>query len=494
MASISVYSIGNTSFSAKLIGLQTTGVNYTRDCRWNVRESSSNNTVDSFSEDITAGKTEGAAHTITGLSPNTNYSVNCTVYRADTGAYLNSFSASVKTSGSGGSGGGDSGGGDDDDSPWTATDGGIINVTTFERNVDMTLKSYYVYRYSVTFSYSGYAHFYTNGDVNTIGYLSTNNSWSSDNSGPLSSVASDDNSYDGTNFDIRYYVKANTTYYIYVRGKTGQETGYVSLWVSEPWEINSLNLGTPTGDQSLSLYLNASTVYCRQVSFNASGLVTVSLLPEGGSVDCWISESSSSWSHNKPTSRIKYIEDGGTATFDATVGQVYYIWLRCWTSTMTKSVTLNITIPEFTIKKWSWITSNGSASLSVTTAARNAVQKQESTRNFSHLVWDDMVDKVQALISKTTKVWDTNYATYSNTKAITNANGEYELTAVMFNSLRNNLELVGLKVGLTKIPSTTDHDNAPSGTIPHPVMSGKKVFGHYFLTLTDYMNSCIDKL
>ena len=133
MASISVYSIGNTSFSAKLIGLQTTGVNYTRDCRWNVRESSSNNTVDSFSEDITAGKTEGAAHTITGLSPNTNYSVSCTVYRADTGAYLNSFSASVKTSGSGGSGGGDSGGGDDDDSPWTAREGSEINVTTKAR-------------------------------------------------------------------------------------------------------------------------------------------------------------------------------------------------------------------------------------------------------------------------------------------------------------------------------------------------------------------------
>ena len=96
MASIYAYGIGSTSFSAKIIGLQTTGsdnkpLTYERRCVWNVRESSSNLTVGSEEETISAGSTEGQSFTFSGLSPSTYYIVICTVYRKDTGAYLNSF-------------------------------------------------------------------------------------------------------------------------------------------------------------------------------------------------------------------------------------------------------------------------------------------------------------------------------------------------------------------------------------------------------------------
>jgi hypothetical protein len=107
-----------------------------------------------------------------------------------------------------------------------------------------------------------------------------------------------------------------------------------------------------------------------------------------------------------------------------------------------------------------------------------------------------MVDKVHDIIMATTKWWHSDYASYANTK-MTHSNEE--LTAKMFNSLRNNLESVGYGyLGLAKIP-----DGYDVGEIPHPVYSGKDttvslklrtVYGHYFTTLADYINSCINML
>lgn len=399
--------------------------------------------------------------------------------------------------------GGGSGGSDDDDTPWTACENSRINVYTDEKVVaiqDFTtgeniLSPYQVHRYPVKFSHSGYAHFYTTGDVDTIGYLSTTSTWKSDFSRPSSFVAFDDNSYDGTNFDIRYYVNANTVYYIYVRGSTGKESGYVDLCITEPWELSSSNLGTLTATQSMVIILNAGTMWCGQVSFDSNCKVTVSF-DTTMVMQCWISKSSG-WSHGEPTSYIAYDDWDYTITFDAVAGQTYYIWFRDYSAASSGQVFLDITIPETSIKKWSWSASNGNAYASETSAAYKAVQNKQSTKNFSHLVWNDMVDKTKAICDKAVGWWDSeSYGLdYANTKAKVNSNGEYELTAEMFNSLRNNLEIAGYhKLGLAKIPATTNHDNAPNGTIPHPVVSGKTVFGHYFITLADYMNSCIDKL
>lgn len=105
MASIYVYDFTSTSFKAQLIGLQTSGITYTRRCVWNVREASSYNTVHSLIEYITAGESEGVAHNFSSLSANTNYVVSCTVYNHDTGSYLDDFSKPVTTSS--GSGGGE---------------------------------------------------------------------------------------------------------------------------------------------------------------------------------------------------------------------------------------------------------------------------------------------------------------------------------------------------------------------------------------------------
>lgn len=144
------------------------------------------------------------------------------------------------------------------------------------------------------------------------------------------------------------------------------------------------------------------------------------------------------------------------------------------------------------IERWKWDDANGLATPTQVKKAYNAIVYKEVTTNFSWLVWDDLVDKVKELTDYTIGYWSETYASYSKTKLVGSAS--QNLTAVMFNSLRNNLELAGTKLGLSKIPDTTNHNDALEGTIPHPVEKGKTVFGHYFLTITDYINDCIDNL
>lgn len=143
---------------------------------------------------------------------------------------------------------------------------------------------------------------------------------------------------------------------------------------------------------------------------------------------------------------------------------------------------------------WSWTSSNGNATAAQTRDAQRAIVNKEPTRNFSHKVWNDLVDYVYALINATHGAyWDESYASYDATRM--SGSGEF-LYAYQFNSLRNNLELVGKRLQeLTGwyIGTILDcpRDAVTQGAIPHPVKSGDIIYGHYFTTLTDYLNICL---
>lgn len=379
-------------------------------------------------------------------------------------------------------------------SPWTDWNDAVLEVTTFEQNIEVynaaydtyELLPYNVHRYTVNFAYSGYAHFYTSSDIDTLGYLSTDPEWDSDYSGPWLVIASDDDSGDGSNFDIKYNVTAGVDYYLYVRGCTGEESGYVSVGVTEPWRLSSKSYGTLSAENSEIVSLSRCTLYCRTVSFTKTGKVTIRTT---GSIHTigWLG-TTSEWDRGRPTSYIE--EDDGfgetspnfSMSYDVQAGTTYYIWFRGWGSGGASGVT-NLKISdveeEIAVDKWSWSAPNGSASKQQTSDAYSAVVNKYDTRNFSHLVWNDMVDKVYEIILASTKWWDSTYATYNDTKM---HSAPYELTAVMFNSLRNNIEIVANRINLgytTGIGRVYPND---------------EVYGYYFTTLTDYMNDCIDKL
>lgn len=140
--------------------------------------------------------------------------------------------------------------------------------------------------------------------------------------------------------------------------------------------------------------------------------------------------------------------------------------------------------PSVNIAKWDWTKSNGTATDDAVfnTYWTLALHELYGTEGFSHMVWNDMVEKVAEIRRAKGWNWDLSYATKVGTKMMYD---DYHLYAYQFNSLRNNIEIVGSNIGIGLIPEEQ---------IPHPVYSGNDVLVSYFRTLTDYMNACIDNL
>lgn len=132
------------------------------------------------------------------------------------------------------------------------------------------------------------------------------------------------------------------------------------------------------------------------------------------------------------------------------------------------------------ITPWSWDISNGNASASQTETAYSAVQGKQTysarqskglLSDFSHLVWNDMIDKVKKILDILGESWDDKYASYVDTKM---SSLDKVLTAKRFNSLRYNIEI-----------------HYPTGI--DEVSTGDIVYGSYFTTLADCINSWIEK-
>lgn len=124
------------------------------------------------------------------------------------------------------------------------------------------------------------------------------------------------------------------------------------------------------------------------------------------------------------------------------------------------------------VEEWSWTSSNGNASASQTKVAYNAVANKGSIDNFSYLVWNDMVDKVYEILDAIGDSWSAKYASYTLTKM---SSADKLLTAKRFNSLKHNIEL-------------------RHSTGIGEVSNGDTVYGWYFRTLANCINSWIGTL
>lgn len=88
------------------------------------------------------------------------------------------------------------------------------------------------------------------------------------------------------------------------------------------------------------------------------------------------------------------------------------------------------------VAAWAWNISNGSASKEQTIKAYNATSVKGAVSDFSHLVWNDMVDKCKEILDAINSSWDSRYSSYTNTKM---TSSDKVLTASRFNSLRYNI-------------------------------------------------------
>lgn len=126
----------------------------------------------------------------------------------------------------GGGGGGDT---------WTLSVGSFDTVTSLLQESKL-LDTSRIYRYTVQFSTSGTATFYSTGNQDTIGYISSTYSSFDDSTGePYSYDAYDDQSGTGDNFSINNFsVTANTTYYFWFRQYSANDSGYATICIQPP--------------------------------------------------------------------------------------------------------------------------------------------------------------------------------------------------------------------------------------------------------------------
>lgn len=178
---------------------------------------------------------------------------------------------------------------------------------------------------------------------------------------------------------------------------------------------------------------------------------------------------------------------GSTCTFDYTItgldpGTTYF-----WKVTLAWGIITNPTPTAVTasgtfttdrdapeVTPWSWTSSNGSATATQTKNAYAILQGTRPADDFSHLVWNDLVDKIAEARNARSDIsseWSNAYATKANTKV--SAGGT--LSAVRYNSIRYNI------------------NNMEGADVPY-VSAGDVILGSYIISLTNTLNQAISDI
>lgn len=94
--------------------------------------------------------------------------------------------------------------------------------------------------------------------------------------------------------------------------------------------------------------------------------------------------------------------------------------------------------PQVSVDPWSWTASNGSASAAQTRNAYAILNGTRAADDFSHLVWNDLVDKVMEMRAAKGYTWDRDsnlYPTQSGCKV----SAREALSARKYNGVRYNI-------------------------------------------------------
>lgn len=128
------------------------------------------------------------------------------------------------------------------------------------------------------------------------------------------------------------------------------------------------------------------------------------------------------------------------------------------------------------VTSWDWTAANGSnATAEQVSAAFDAVSSNGITRNFSHLVFNELVDKVEKILFHLNVDWNVFFDTYNNTLMTDTENGR-TLLALRYNSLRYQIGYI-------------------YGTEISDVSPGEEVIGQtHFINLVTKLNEWIDSL
>lgn len=285
----------------------------------------------------------------------------------------------------------------------------------------------------------------------------------------------------------------DTTYYIKIKcldssqsnslGVYPDDDGYVVTYSTEAesstWEIgNTYTWTNMSEEQKEYLSFGISGYVARfKISFARSGAAT---FRSTGNYDTYAYLSTTSTFDEEeggPKTYLTSNDDSGSGnnfkiSWAVTAGTVYYLWVRLYSIDDTGSCNVYVTPPPLEIDEWDWSISNGSATAAQTQKAYTAITSRGAVSDFSYLVWNDLVNKVNDVKAEVGVSWNTKYLSLSNTLMTSSSK---TLTADRFNSLRYNIGI---------------HES----TELYDVYTGDEVYGWYFTTLTDALNTWIADL
>ena len=285
----------------------------------------------------------------------------------------------------------------------------------------------------------------------------------------------------------------NTGYFVYCYITRTDTGGYLTSLSSDTfytnssggetpvWNLTEIDLGEISPDVTNTIKFTASSyqTYVYSFTFPYDGNFD---LVGFNTVDCVVCLTTNPWFNYESGDPYDYNDDcwddgvnhNLSLNVDIEKNTTYYLFCRGYDETVSGYCEIDFQIFAYqsSIAKWDWYSSNGSASANVTLNSYYALNKDNPTSDFSHLVWNDMVDKVMRIIESTGNTWWSEYSSYYDTKMHSKP---YELTADMFNSLRYNI-------------------GARYSTRINEVSPGDCVYADYFITLTNCMNEWIDTL
>lgn len=269
---------------------------------------------------------------------------------------------------SGGSSGGDSGGSGDRWYTKSTTDLGEIYESTHGPEA-FYLNPRQAYFFKFKFQNSGKAKFYTTGSVDTYGYLCYESDFTPADGEPGDWIAENDDGAYGTNFSITYNVKANTTYYVLIRGVDLNEEGFVEFYIEPPgvtgddrWSLVSNEIYTSLESSYQDFFsVGAYEMHRYKVTFQRTG---TAYFYTAGDLDTYGYVTTSpgfDFANGEPLDSNATESDDNDVTGNknfyiskvVTAGQTYYVWVRCPYSNRSGSTSLSIIAPN------QWIISIG---------------------------------------------------------------------------------------------------------------------------------------
>ncbi len=350
-----------------------------------------------------------------------------------------------------------------------------------QRYVDISARN--TYCFAMEFDHSGTATFYSSGADDVQAWLSSSVSFNTEYGRPIYYHQYNDDGAGNGQFQISFDVNPSTVYYLWISMYSSVLPGKTTLYVNisgEGEDIPTYTMLSVRNAQSQELLFGAGDAYRISVSFALSGVA--SFYTEGDSDTYGYLSTSATWdpSARAPTpesSTIEKNDDGGDGLNfkierNVTAGATYYVYVRLLYPQYTGRATFWVIPPSATpyITKWSWQTTNGTASIAETQTAYTSLRPGGTVSAFSHKVWNDMCDKVNEILTLTGRVWNAQYAPFNATKM---TESDRTLTAARFNSLRFNIGRW----------YATGIDQVSSGDI---------VRADYFLTLAAKINEWID--